>query len=211
MEDNISLELPRQDKSALPGVAIALVLFICLSGLINYAYFKDIFLISEGRGEDFDFSAFLTYNLGIKFLLYPFKFIGLVALLMLGAFLFKVEDLKVLDLFRIVIIAELIKYLPEITKILWFTFVSSDNLEGYELGLIDDYLSINSLLGITSENVIHPLFSYISITQGLYILVIGQLINSHVPKGLGYHLQWVFITYGVCVLLIGTFAVITHL
>lgn len=211
MENNISIELPDQTKKSIPSLAIVVIIFICLVALINYTFFKEIYLVSEGRAEDFDLKSFFGYNLSIKLALYPFKFIGLVSLFMLGAFLFKVENLKLFDTLKIVILAELVKYLPEISKIIWFTYISPESLEGYELALFNDYLSINGLLGITSENMIYPLFNYISITQCLYMLAIAQLINLVIPKGLGYHFQWVLITYGISILLIGMVSIIIRL
>ncbi|WP_420576371.1 hypothetical protein [Ekhidna sp.] len=204
MENESSLDLSDQRSySSLPGWGFALLLFIVLASLINYVYFKEIFLVSEGREDDFILKNFLVYNLGLKAILYPFKFLALAGMMMMGAFLFKVEQPDFSNLLKIVVLAELVKYLPEISKILWFTFFNADNLVGYETGLFDNYLSLNGLLGITKENTIYPLFKYLSITQVLYVLAVAQLLKGSTDENLSHHLYWFGITYGTIVLLLG--------
>jgi len=151
--------------------------------------------VSEGRPEDFEFKNFLIYNFGLKVILFPFKFIGMILIFMMGAFLFKVENLKLVSVLKVVILAELIKYLPEISKILWFSFVNADSLEGYDLATFSNYLSLNGLLEITKDNAIHSLLDYFSIVELCYVLGVAKLLQMELGSDFSYHLRWSGMTY----------------
>lgn len=203
MENSISIDLEQQKTNHLPSWWLVLLLFLLISSLINFVYVKDIFYVSEGRPEEFVFKNFLIYNLGVKWILYPFKFAALAGLMMMGAFLFKVDKFGNSSILKVVVLAELVKYLPETLRIIWFTFVDFDNLEGYDMRVFNDNLSLNGVLGMTKENTIYPLFKYISITQLLYVLVVANLLKMSTKNSMSYHLYWFGITYGTAIILIG--------
>lgn len=203
METNLSIPLHEEDRNTLPSFGVLLLLFFLTSGLINYVYFADIYLVSEGRASDFELKGFLLANLGLKAILFPFKFVGMTLLFRMGAFLFKIEDLKFLSVLKVVILAELMKYLPEITKIVWFSFIASEDLVGYDLTSFNDYFSLNGLLGITKENAIHSLLDYFSLVELCYILGVAKLLQMEIGSNFSNHLRWSGVTYFSFVFILG--------
>ncbi|MFK7951462.1 MAG: hypothetical protein AB8B73_01350 [Ekhidna sp.] len=208
MENDITMESQEQKHPIILSWWLALGLFVLLSSLFNYVYFKDIFLPAEYRAGEFEWSNFLMYNLGVKFILYPIKFAGMVGLMMFGVFLFRVEKIKLSLALRIVILAELVKYLPEVLRILWFTFIDYGSLEGYDMSLFNDNLSLNGLFSLTKTNTLYPLFKNISITQLLYIAAVTQLLTMSSNQSFSYHLKWFGITYGIAMLLLGMISMV---
>jgi len=195
MGNNLTLKSIHQEEGYLPHIAFVILLFFALLALISYVYFKDIVLVSEARPEDFEFKNFLIYNFGLKVILFPFKFIGMALLFMLGAFLFKIEHLKFISVLKVVILAELIKYLPEISKIIWFIFIAPESLEGYDLSAFNDYFSLNGLLGITYGESIYSLLNYFSLVEVFYVLGVAKLLQIDTNENFYHLLKWNGTTY----------------
>lgn len=211
MKNSLSVDSEDHKARTLLPLWAAVVFFVTAVSIIRYIYFRDILLISEGRPQDFNFADFSFYNLGWNFFLYCFKILLLGLVTIFGAFLNNVKKIEFSKVLVILLISELVKYLPELLKILWFTFFDSSNLEGYDLRAFDHALSLNGLLDVNKDNIIFHLFKYIDLTQLLYVLMVGTLFASYKNGDFWFHTKWFGSIYFSAILLLGLISILIYL
>ncbi len=111
----------RLGRSNALATLVTLLLFYLALYFISLLLFRDVYLPAYGRGGDFVLQNFLIYNFSLKVVFYLFKFLTITLLIFLGAFIID-DNLKpgFLTTFRLTIMAEFVKLVPDLLVINWF-------------------------------------------------------------------------------------------
>ena len=162
-------------NSQLSKTIILLLFFYIVLYSISYILFKDIYLPSQSRAGDFVFKNFLIYNFGLKAFLYPFKFLLITLLILLGAFIVNIESPNFITTYRLTIIAEFVQLIPNLLIINWFSiYPESLSSSSHKQAFTSLSPHINMVENKTSA--LYILLETISTFEVLYILFLSYLI-----------------------------------
>ena len=111
----------RIGRSNTMATLATLLLFYLALYFISLILFRDVYLPAYGREGEFVLQNFLIYNFSLKVVFYLFKFLTITLLIFLGAFIVD-DNIKpgFLTTFRLTIMAEFVKLVPDLLAVNWF-------------------------------------------------------------------------------------------
>ena len=175
-------------------IAIASIFLILAIFIFSYTSFRYVELpirevLTESDGikldNSFYWEKFLTFNFLLKLIfIYPPKILFIILSLRAGSYFLNI-NFKLSEILATVILLELIFFLPDLLKIIWYLLLNiSPNVE-------TNYLFSLSLYSIFNGKDFLPfsyLFSFVSVFEVFYVLILSskihEITNESFPKSL---------------------------
>lgn len=154
-----------------------LIIFLIIVFLIEYTYFKDVYLVITNKEESFNFKNFLIFNLLFKIIGYIIKILLLLGFFKFVLFAFDIKD--DISIFKTLIISEIV-YLFAVKGflIIYFFFIDND-IDATFLTNFESSVSLKLFFSETITNsALKHLLAFTTLFDILYISVI-VLLFSH--------------------------------
>lgn len=159
-----------------------LVVFLTIVVLLEYVYFKDIYLVVKNEGNKFNFKNFVIFNVSFKIIGYIIKF-GLFYAFF--KFILYVADIKEeVSIFKTLVISETVYLICTKAFLVIYFFFIDDSIG---LSFLRNFESSASLKFFFSDAVANsdfgPLLSFVTLFDLIYISVLVFLFNIDLKIG----------------------------